>query len=53
MGEMRFRALRAQAQQRLSSRFDLREFHSEIIEGGAMPLDILEAKMKSWLDASK
>jgi len=52
-GAMRFRALRALAQQRLSTRFDLREFHSEILQGGAMPLDILEAKMKSWMDASK
>jgi uncharacterized protein (DUF885 family) len=53
MGEMKFRTLRAQAQQRLSSRFDLREFHSEILRGGAMPPDILEARMKSWMDASK
>ena len=53
VGAMRFRALRALAQQRLSARFDLREFHSEILQGGAMPLDILEAKMKSWMDASK
>jgi len=53
MGEMKFRALRARAQQRSSSRFDLREFHSEILQGGAMPMDILEAKMKSWTDALK
>ena len=53
MGAMKFRALRAQAQQRLGGRFDLREFHSEILQGGAMPLDILEAKMKGWMDASK
>jgi uncharacterized protein (DUF885 family) len=53
MGEMRFRTLRARAQQALGSRFDLREFHSEILQGGAMPLDILEAKMKGWLDALK
>jgi uncharacterized protein (DUF885 family) len=53
MGEMKFRALRARAQQRLSGRFDLREFHSEILQGGAMPLDILEAKMTGWLDALK
>ncbi|HEY2464649.1 MAG TPA: DUF885 domain-containing protein [Steroidobacteraceae bacterium] len=53
MGAMKFRALRARAQQRLGSRFDLREFHSQILQGGAMPLDILEAKMNSWMDASK
>jgi len=53
MGEMTFRSLRARAQQRASSRFDLREFHSEILRGGAMPLDIFEARMKSWMDSSK
>ena len=53
MGAVNFRALRALAQQRLGARFDLREFHSEILQGGAIPLDILEAKMKAWMDASK
>ena len=53
MGEMKFRALRARAQQLLGGRFDLREFHAEILRDGAMPLDILEAKMKAWMDASK
>jgi uncharacterized protein (DUF885 family) len=53
VGAMKFRALRARAQQTLGARFDLREFHSQILQGGAMPLDILEAKMKGWMDASK
>jgi uncharacterized protein (DUF885 family) len=53
VGAMKFRALRAQAQQRFGGRFELRDFHSEILQGGAMPLDILEAKMKVWMDASK
>jgi uncharacterized protein (DUF885 family) len=53
VGAMKFRALRARAQQTLGGRFDLREFHSQILQGGAMPLDILEAKMKGWMDASK
>jgi uncharacterized protein (DUF885 family) len=49
----KFRALRARAQQRLGARFDLREFHAQILQDGAMPLDILEAKMNGWMDASK
>jgi uncharacterized protein (DUF885 family) len=53
VGEMMFRTLRARAQQRLGGRFDLREFHSAILQGGAMPLDVLEEKMKGWMDASK
>jgi uncharacterized protein (DUF885 family) len=53
MGGMKFRALRARAQQLLGSRFDPREFHHEILKDGAMPLDLLEAKMKAWMDAAK
>ena len=53
MGGMRFRALRLHAQQVLGGRFDLREFHHEILKDGAMPLDILEAKLKVWMEASK
>jgi len=53
VGALKFRALRALAQQRFGARFDLREFHSQILQGGAMPLDILEAKIKGWMDASK
>lgn len=53
MGELKFQALRSRAQQVLGSRFDVREFHSEILKDGAMPLDILEAKMKLWLDGRR
>ena len=53
MGELKFQALRSRAQQVLGPRFDVREFHSELLEDGAMPLDILEAKMKLWLDARR
>ncbi|HEY6618650.1 MAG TPA: DUF885 domain-containing protein [Steroidobacteraceae bacterium] len=53
VGAMKFRALRALAEQRLGGRFDLREFHSQILQDGAMPLDILEGKMKGWMEASK
>jgi uncharacterized protein (DUF885 family) len=53
MGELKVRALRAHAQQLLGARFDIREFHSEILKDGAMPLDILEAKMQLWMEAGR
>jgi uncharacterized protein (DUF885 family) len=53
MGGLKFRALRARLQQSLGPRFDIREFHAEILRDGAMPMDILEAKMKTWADAAK
>jgi uncharacterized protein (DUF885 family) len=53
MGEMKIRALRARAQQTMGGRFEVRDFHTEMLKDGAMPLDILETKMKAWMDASK
>jgi uncharacterized protein (DUF885 family) len=45
--------LRARAQQQLAGRFDIRGFHTEILKDGAMPLDMLEAKMIVWMDGLK
>jgi uncharacterized protein (DUF885 family) len=53
MGELRFVSLRTKAQQALGGRFDIRAFHGEILQDGAMPLDILEAKMKIWADSAR
>jgi uncharacterized protein (DUF885 family) len=53
VGEARIRALRTRAQQLLGGRFDLRDFHKEILRDGSMPLDILEIKIKAWMDALK
>jgi uncharacterized protein (DUF885 family) len=53
MGALKLRALRSRAQQALGARFDIHEFHAQILKDGAMPLDILEAKMNAWLEASK
>ena len=51
MGFRAFKGLRAHAEQVLGARFDLRDFHSELIDDGAMPLDILESAANLWLNA--
>jgi uncharacterized protein (DUF885 family) len=53
MGELKIQALLTRARQLLGPRFDIREFHSEVLKDGAMPLDILEAKMQLWLEARR
>jgi uncharacterized protein (DUF885 family) len=53
IGAQKFANLRTKAQQSLGGRFDIRAFHTEILKDGAMPLDILEAKMQSWMDAAR
>ena len=51
VGELKIQALRSRAQHVLGARFDIHQFHSEILKDGGMPLDILEAKINLWLDA--
>jgi uncharacterized protein (DUF885 family) len=51
VGFLKIQGLRMLAQQTLGARFDLRDFHTEVIKDGAMPLDALEAKIKSWVAA--
>jgi uncharacterized protein (DUF885 family) len=51
MGELKIQALRHRAQTALAARFDIHEFHSRILNDGAMPLDILEAKMRLSMEA--
>ncbi len=51
VGEMEFRALRSRAQQGLGARFDVRAFHDALLADGAVPMDLLEGRMKRWMDA--
>ena len=52
VGFLKIDGLRALAQQGLGARFDLRQFHAEIIKDGSMPLDLLEAKVKRWMETA-
>jgi uncharacterized protein (DUF885 family) len=49
VGELRIRALRTQAEQRLGARFDLRGFHDAVLENGPVPLDVMEAQVNRWI----
>jgi uncharacterized protein (DUF885 family) len=51
IGELRMRALRSEAEQALKERFNVRKFHDLLLLGGALPLDILEARVRAWLAA--
>jgi len=50
LGARTFQNLRARARETLGGRFDVRAYHAEILDGGAMPLDILESTVDLWLN---
>ncbi len=52
-GQMKITELRARAEKALGDRFDIRAFHDEILKDGAVPLDILDAKVDRWIDSQK
>jgi uncharacterized protein (DUF885 family) len=53
VGQLKILALRDAAKAALGARFDLRAFHDEVLGAGALPLDVLEARLKAWVRARK
>lgn len=49
IGQLKIAAIRARAETMLGAKFDIRAFHDELLKDGALPLDLLEAKMDAWL----
>ena len=49
VGQLRIQALRVRAQAALGSRFDAREFHTQVVAGGSLPLAVLEKKVEAWI----
>jgi len=48
---LKIRELRAEAERKLGVKFNVREFHDAMLENGAVPLNMLEAHMKQWVDS--
>jgi uncharacterized protein (DUF885 family) len=53
LGQLKFRELRERAQKELGPKFDVRSFHDEMLDGGALPLDLLDARTDKWIAQQK
>lgn len=53
LGQLKFLELRQRAKDQLGSKFDVRAFHDEMLNGGSMPLDVLDARTNRWLASLK
>jgi uncharacterized protein (DUF885 family) len=53
MGQLKILELRERAKKALGSRFDVREFHDQILGAGALPLDVLDQRIDAWIAGKK
>ncbi len=53
IGELKIKQLRGEATAQLGDQFDIRAFHDVVLGSGAIPLDVLEANVQRWIEATK
>ncbi len=53
IGQLKILELRERASAALADRFDVRAFHDQVLGAGALPLDVLEARIDAWITAQQ
>jgi uncharacterized protein (DUF885 family) len=53
IGQLKLIELRKRAEKGLGKKFDVKAFHDEVLKDGAIPLDVLDAKIDRWIAATK
>ena len=53
IGQLKIAELRDRAKQALGDKFDLRAFHDQVLDAGALPLDVLSGRIDSWIASQK
>ncbi len=53
MGQMTILDLRARAEKAPGPQFDLRAFHDQVLDSGALPMDVLERRVTAWIGAQR
>lgn len=49
IGQLKISQMRRTAEEALGEDFNIRDFHDELLGGGALPLEVLETRMNNWL----
>jgi len=45
--------LRDRAKKELGDKFDIRGFHDQVLDSGALPLDVLSTRIDNWIASQK
>ena len=53
VGMTKLLELRELAETELGDSFDIREFHDVLLTGGSMPLDVLEERVRAWIEENR
>jgi uncharacterized protein (DUF885 family) len=53
MGQLKILELRTRAQTALGPKFNLKAFHDAVLDSGALPLDILDHQIDTWIASQK
>ncbi|MEZ4809314.1 MAG: DUF885 domain-containing protein [Allomuricauda sp.] len=53
IGQLKIRELRKKAEDALGDKFDIRQFHNQVLETGCVPLALLEDKINNWIEENK
>ena len=53
MGQLKILELRERAKTALGPKFDIKAFHDQVLDSGALPMDVLEQRIDAWIAAQK
>jgi uncharacterized protein (DUF885 family) len=53
IGQLKILELRDRAKTALGDKFDLRAFHDQVLDAGALPLDVLSDRIDAWIASQK
>jgi uncharacterized protein (DUF885 family) len=53
LGQLKILELRERAKKELGDKFDIKAFHDEILNGGNLPLDVMDQRVSNWIAAQK